>query len=54
MKRNYFGTDGIPGKANEKITIELALKIGRAAGLIFRRLESSSHRQGHASLGVYE
>jgi phosphoglucosamine mutase len=39
MKRNYFGTDGIPGKANEKITIELAFKIGRAAGQIFRRGE---------------
>ena len=42
MKRNYFGTDGIRGKANEKITPELALKIGQAAGLIFRRGEGRS------------
>ena len=42
MKRNYFGTDGIRGKANEKITPELALKIGQAAGLIFRRIEGRS------------
>jgi phosphoglucosamine mutase len=42
MKRNYFGTDGIRGKANEKITPELALKIGQAAGLIFCRGEGRS------------
>jgi phosphoglucosamine mutase len=40
MKRNYFGTDGIRGKANEKITPELALKIGQAAGIIFHRGEA--------------
>ncbi len=39
MKRRYFGTDGIRGKANEKITPELALKIGQAAGLIFQHGE---------------
>ena len=39
MTRSYFGTDGIRGKANEKITPELALKIGQAAGLIFQRGE---------------
>jgi phosphoglucosamine mutase len=39
MTRNYFGTDGIRGKANEKITPELALKIGQATGLTFRRGE---------------
>jgi phosphoglucosamine mutase len=39
MTRSYFGTDGIRGKANEKITPELALKIGQAAGYIFRRGE---------------
>ena len=37
--RSYFGTDGIRGKANEKITPELALKVGQAAGLIFQRRE---------------
>jgi phosphoglucosamine mutase len=39
MSRNYFGTDGIRGLANVKITPELALKVGQAAGLIFQRGE---------------
>ena len=37
MARKYFGTDGIRGRANGTITPELALKVGQAAGLIFRR-----------------
>jgi phosphoglucosamine mutase len=37
MNRKYFGTDGIRGRANGVITPELALKVGQAAGLIFRR-----------------
>jgi phosphoglucosamine mutase len=37
MVRKYFGTDGIRGRANGAITPELALKVGQAAGLIFRR-----------------
>ena len=36
MARHYFGTDGIRGRANRVITPELALKVGQAAGLIFR------------------
>src|ERR1700758_317698 len=36
MSRKYFGTDGIRGRANGLITPELALKVGQAAGLIFR------------------
>src|SRR6202050_4382018 len=39
MVRNYFGTDGIRGRANGVITPELALKVGQAAGLTFRRGE---------------
>ncbi len=39
MTRTHFGTDGIRGLANEKITPELALKVGQAAGLIFHRGE---------------
>ncbi|MBV9738463.1 MAG: phosphoglucosamine mutase, partial [Hyphomicrobiales bacterium] len=39
MARKYFGTDGIRGKANAIITPELALKVGQAAGLAFRRGE---------------
>jgi phosphoglucosamine mutase len=37
MGRTYFGTDGIRGRANGVITAELALKVGQAAGLVFRR-----------------
>src|SRR6201994_2421729 len=37
MARRYFGTDGIRGRANSKITADLALKVGQAAGLAFRR-----------------
>jgi phosphoglucosamine mutase len=36
MVRRYFGTDGIRGRANRVITPELALKVGQAAGLIFK------------------
>jgi phosphoglucosamine mutase len=39
MARKYFGTDGIRGRANGVITPELALKVGQAAGLVFRRGE---------------
>src|ERR1700761_6573278 len=37
MARQYFGTDGIRGRANGLITPELALKVGQAAGLLFQR-----------------
>jgi phosphoglucosamine mutase len=37
MTRKYFGTDGIRGRSNGVITPELALKVGQATGLIFRR-----------------
>jgi phosphoglucosamine mutase len=36
MVRRYFGTDGIRGRANKVITPELALRVGQAAGLIFK------------------
>ncbi len=39
MVRHYFGTDGIRGLANRVITPELALKVGQAAGLVFRNGE---------------
>ena len=39
MARKYFGTDGIRGRANGVITPELALKVGQAAGLMFKRGE---------------
>jgi phosphoglucosamine mutase len=39
MTRRYFGTDGIRGRANQVITPELALRVGQAAGLVFRNGE---------------
>src|SRR5882724_5547213 len=39
MARRYFGTDGIRGRANGVITPELALRVGQAAGVVFRRGE---------------
>ncbi len=36
--RRYFGTDGIRGTANrEPVTPDIALKVGMATGLVFRR-----------------
>jgi phosphoglucosamine mutase len=35
MARKYFGTDGIRGPANRKITPELALRVGQATGIVF-------------------
>src|SRR5580698_10507116 len=37
MAGKYFGTDGIRGRANAKITAEVAMKVGQAAGLAFQR-----------------
>ena len=43
MTRQYFGTDGIRGKANKHpMTAEVAMKVGMAAGLSFPR---GKHRQ---------
>ncbi len=38
MSRKYFGTDGIRGKANSSpMTAEIAMKVGMAAGTVFKR-----------------
>lgn len=45
MTRQFFGTDGVRGTANEyPMTAEMALKIGAAAGRYFRRDGSDTHR----------
>jgi phosphoglucosamine mutase len=44
MVRKYFGTDGIRGRANDVITPELALKVGQATGIVFRRAGEDRHR----------
>jgi phosphoglucosamine mutase len=42
MAKKYFGTDGIRGLANgKKLTADLALRVGQAAGTVFDR---GSHR----------
>jgi phosphoglucosamine mutase len=45
MSRKLFGTDGVRGKANTyPMTAEMALRIGAAAGIYFRRNHSKVHR----------
>jgi phosphoglucosamine mutase len=44
--RKIFGTDGIRGVANKyPITPEFALKLGRAASMIFRKLDGSTRHK---------
>jgi phosphoglucosamine mutase len=46
--RKIFGTDGVRGTANiEPVTAETALKLGRAAGHVFRNLQSPQTRGKH-------
>jgi len=45
--KKIFGTDGVRGTANiEPVTAETALKLGRAAGHVFKRLERQSRGRG--------
>jgi len=45
MTRNFFGTDGVRGKANTyPMTAEMALRIGAAAGRYFRNDGLNGHR----------
>src|SRR3982751_5671809 len=45
--KKIFGTDGVRGTANvEPVTAETALKLGRAAGHVFKHLESKSRGRG--------
>ncbi|MGQ3673026.1 phosphoglucosamine mutase [Xanthobacter sp. TB0136] len=39
MTRKYFGTDGVRGRANATLTADIALRVGMAAGLAFKRGE---------------
>ncbi len=39
LAKRYFGTDGIRGRANGVITPELAMRVGMAAGIVFRNGE---------------
>jgi phosphoglucosamine mutase len=45
--KKIFGTDGVRGTANiEPVTAETALKLGRAAGHVFKNLQSSQRVRG--------
>jgi phosphoglucosamine mutase len=45
--RKIFGTDGVRGTANiEPVTAETALRLGRAAGHVFKHLESEARGHG--------
>ncbi len=45
--KKIFGTDGVRGTANiEPVTAETALKLGRAAGHVFKNLERQSRNRG--------
>jgi phosphoglucosamine mutase len=45
--RKIFGTDGVRGRANiEPVTAETALKLGRAAGHVFKNLEHQARGRG--------
>ncbi|HAM71432.1 MAG TPA: phosphoglucosamine mutase [Verrucomicrobiales bacterium] len=55
MKKNQkiFGTDGVRGTANvEPVTAETALKLGRAAGHVFRKLESQPRGTGRHKIVI--
>src|SRR6187551_315129 len=46
-QKKIFGTDGVRGRANvEPVTAETALKLGRAAGHVFKNLESLARGRG--------
>ncbi|PYJ07180.1 MAG: phosphoglucosamine mutase, partial [Verrucomicrobia bacterium] len=45
--KKIFGTDGVRGTANiEPVTAETALKLGRAAGHVFKNFESQARGRG--------
>src|SRR5512141_3178803 len=49
--RKIFGTDGVRGIANiEPVTAETALKLGRAAGYVFKNLESRPRGHGRQKI----
>jgi phosphoglucosamine mutase len=47
VPKKIFGTDGVRGTANvEPVTAETALKLGRAAGHVFKHLETQARGRG--------
>src|SRR3982751_770237 len=51
--KKIFGTDGVRGTANvEPVTAETALKLGRAAGHVFKHLEAMARGHGKHKIVV--
>src|SRR5437762_6315748 len=51
--RKIFGTDGVRGTANiEPVTAETALKLGRAAGHVFRNIAPQSRGRGRHKIVI--
>jgi phosphoglucosamine mutase len=51
--KRIFGTDGVRGTANiEPVTAETALKLGRAAGHVFRNLQNTPRLRGRHRIVV--
>src|SRR5437667_1607573 len=51
--KKIFGTDGVRGTANiEPVTAETALKLGRAAGHVFKNLESLARPRGRHKIVI--
>src|ERR1035437_3176435 len=51
--KKIFGTDGVRGTANvEPVTAETALKLGRAAGHVFKNLERQSRGRGRHKIVI--
>jgi phosphoglucosamine mutase len=51
--KKIFGTDGVRGTANiEPVTAETALKLGRAAGHVFKNLETQARGRGRHKIVI--
>src|SRR6186713_3084688 len=51
--RKIFGTDGVRGTANiEPVTAETALKLGRAAGHVFKNLQTTARGYGRHKIVI--
>src|SRR5215831_2034388 len=51
--KKIFGTDGVRGTANiEPVTAETALKLGRAAGHVFKNIETQARGRGRHKIVI--
>jgi len=53
VNKRIFGTDGVRGTANiEPVTAETALKLGRAAGHVFKHLQNAARGSGRHKIVI--